>query len=363
MSSVAGKVLIIPKGDYDSSETYEVLDQVLYNGLPYIAKQTTTGNAPTNTTYWAKLVDMPTTVDNVPTQNSNNLVKSGGVYSALSDKADASTAYSTSDSTETIADADYVPFYDTSASAKKKTLWSSLVSTLTAVFTGATSVTAGAKGTVPAPAAGDEGKFLKGDGTWGTVASPSTMTGADGTNAGTSGLAPAPAATDNTKFLKGDASYDNESWANVKNKPFDTMVTSYSGHSGFYLEDGALYAHIEHTISPEYGGTSNTYKYFSLEHADGLTNEVEIPGTGYVEDTRTLSTSTTTTFTFTQPESIFPSDATYDVASSIYGVNPDSVTYSSSSNMGTITVVFPKHTSAVSLTCRVFVKKAAVITS
>lgn len=36
-------------------------------------------------------------------------------------------------------------------------------------FTGATSGAAGAHGLVPAPAAGDQGKYLKGDGTWATV--------------------------------------------------------------------------------------------------------------------------------------------------------------------------------------------------
>lgn len=38
-------------------------------------------------------------------------------------------------------------------------------------FTGATSSTAGAHGLVPAPAAGDQDKYLKGDGTWGAVQS------------------------------------------------------------------------------------------------------------------------------------------------------------------------------------------------
>lgn len=37
------------------------------------------------------------------------------------------------------------------------------------VFTGATSSTAGVAGIVPAPAAGDQGKFLRGDGTWATA--------------------------------------------------------------------------------------------------------------------------------------------------------------------------------------------------
>ena len=41
-------------------------------------------------------------------------------------------------------------------------------------FTGCDSITAGTSGLVPAPSAGDEGKFLKGDGTWGTVSSGSS---------------------------------------------------------------------------------------------------------------------------------------------------------------------------------------------
>lgn len=48
----AGRVLLMPKGDYDPTATYEMLDIVSYNGSSYIAKGTTTGNLPTNTTYW-----------------------------------------------------------------------------------------------------------------------------------------------------------------------------------------------------------------------------------------------------------------------------------------------------------------------
>jgi len=48
----AGRVLLMPKGDYDPTTTYEMLDIVSYNGSSYIAKSTTIGNLPTNTTYW-----------------------------------------------------------------------------------------------------------------------------------------------------------------------------------------------------------------------------------------------------------------------------------------------------------------------
>lgn len=92
-TATAGKVLLLPKGEYSATTQYKVLDWVLYQGRPYVAKQTTTGNAPiyeptqaNPDNYWQLLLDFPTVVDNVPTQNSNNLVKSGGVYSSLADK-------------------------------------------------------------------------------------------------------------------------------------------------------------------------------------------------------------------------------------------------------------------------------------
>ena len=51
----AGRVLMIPKGEYNSATTYEMLDFVYYQGRSYVCKQTSTGNAPTNTTYWQAL--------------------------------------------------------------------------------------------------------------------------------------------------------------------------------------------------------------------------------------------------------------------------------------------------------------------
>ena len=58
---------------------------------------------------------------------------------------------------------------DIGADASNVTLNGSGIDTLLQDFTGATSTAAGATGLVPAPTAGDDGKFLKGDGTWGTV--------------------------------------------------------------------------------------------------------------------------------------------------------------------------------------------------
>jgi len=46
-----------PMGAYSNSTTYAVSDVVTYNGLSYLCRTTTTGNLPTNTTYWQLVYD------------------------------------------------------------------------------------------------------------------------------------------------------------------------------------------------------------------------------------------------------------------------------------------------------------------
>lgn len=54
--ATAGRILIIPKGEYDASAKYEMLDLVNYSGIPYLAKKTSVGIAPTNTEYWHPMI-------------------------------------------------------------------------------------------------------------------------------------------------------------------------------------------------------------------------------------------------------------------------------------------------------------------
>lgn len=55
----AGRILIMPKGNFDSSVTYEMLDLVFYNGTSWIAKKTVVGIEPSEThnEYWHKLCE------------------------------------------------------------------------------------------------------------------------------------------------------------------------------------------------------------------------------------------------------------------------------------------------------------------
>lgn len=97
-------------------------------------------------------------------------------------------------------------------------------------FTGATSSTAGVHGYVPAPAAGDDAKYLKGDGTWATTPYPSVMTGATASAAGAAGLAPAPTAGQQLTYLRGDGTWDNPPGS----KPIWIALDTVTNTSGSY---------------------------------------------------------------------------------------------------------------------------------
>lgn len=71
-------------------------------------------------------------------------------------------------------------------------------------FIGATSSAAGKRGMVPAPAAGNNNRYLKSDGTWGEI---DTMQGATSGAAGKSGLVPVPTAGANNRYLSADGTW------------------------------------------------------------------------------------------------------------------------------------------------------------
>lgn len=119
MSSSAGKVLILPKGEYNNATQYQMLDAVRYNGSLYIAKKTTIGHVPADGEYWmlsaigasdihwgditgsiANQSDLINaldakqnvlTFDSTPTASSNNPVTSAGIKTALDTKQNTLT--------------------------------------------------------------------------------------------------------------------------------------------------------------------------------------------------------------------------------------------------------------------------------
>lgn len=99
-------------------------------------------------------------------------------------------------------------------------------------FTGATSATSGTHGYVPAPASGDQGKFLKGDGTWDDVPDPQVMTGATSSSGGTSGLVPSSQAGDQHKVLTASGTWQVSPGA----KLVTVEMTALVNESGAYSE-------------------------------------------------------------------------------------------------------------------------------
>ena len=91
-----GKVTITPKGAYDGSTTYYRLDTVTYNGSSYMAKDTTIGNLPTNTTYWELLAQKGDTGDTGSRGPQGEHGEPGGtplIAASTSEMTDTSTVY------------------------------------------------------------------------------------------------------------------------------------------------------------------------------------------------------------------------------------------------------------------------------
>lgn len=110
MSTLA-KIVPMPKGTYDATETYNSLDIVRYSGATFMCcVDGTTGVTPVDGSIWMLLAE------------------DGSVVGA-------ETYYSKNDDiSNDIDDADIIPFYDTSATAKKSSLWSNIKSVLKTYF-------------------------------------------------------------------------------------------------------------------------------------------------------------------------------------------------------------------------------------
>ncbi len=95
-------------------------------------------------------------------------------------------------------------------------------------MTGATSSTAGAAGVVPAPAAGDEGKFLKGDGTWASlIAGTAPSSGAMSSETGTVVTVTIPAQSNTNYIVMLTLISGGDYWSKVAYRVTNKTTTSF----------------------------------------------------------------------------------------------------------------------------------------
>ena len=88
MSASAGKVLLMPQGDYDNTKTYTTLDWVRYDNKVYVCKQTSIGNLPTNTAYWQFMVQDGTSPDTKMSYFDNGIL---GAHNIIKNNATSQT--------------------------------------------------------------------------------------------------------------------------------------------------------------------------------------------------------------------------------------------------------------------------------
>lgn len=80
MSAIAGRVLILPKGDYDASIPYEFLDLVNHNSSSWLAKKASQGVEPSdeNSEFWQKFGSSFTVDGETITIDENGVISAVG---------------------------------------------------------------------------------------------------------------------------------------------------------------------------------------------------------------------------------------------------------------------------------------------
>ena len=162
---------------------------------------------------------------------------------------------------------------------------------------------AGKAGLVPAPAAGAQAKYLRGDGTWQTPPNTtySNMGGATSSAAGSAGLVPAPAAGKQASFLRGDGTWvvpTNTTYAKANTTTLGLVMIGYAENGKNYPVEldssGKMYVNVPWTdnnttysVVGANGTTGLVKNGSSVTSASGYTACPIVGGVPYYKDTNT----------------------------------------------------------------------------
>lgn len=150
------------------------------------------------------------------------------------------------------------------------------------VMRGATSTAAGSAGTVPAPAAGDQNKFLNGSGVWATALTSQTQTDWNATT-GIAAIKNKPTIPTKTSQLTNDSNF-------VTTSAIPTKVSQLTNDSGYMTTATANNAYLGKTAKAESAKTADTAEAVAWT---GVTGRPTIPSktsqltndSGYVKAT------------------------------------------------------------------------------
>jgi len=138
----------------------------------------------------------------------------------------------------------------------------------------------------------------------------SVFTGANGTTAGTAGLVKAPAATDNTKFLKGDGTWATPAGATVDQSYSSTSTNAQSGTAVAQAVSGLQSAStaVTHTASTAVGNSTTPVYIASDGTATALSYTIakSVPSDAVFTDTNTLMTQNVSSTNATYPILLCP---------------------------------------------------------
>lgn len=166
---------------------------------------------------------------------------------------------------------------------------------------------AGKAGLVPAPAAGAQAKYLRGDGTWQTPPNTtySNMGGATSSAAGSAGLVPAPTAGKQTSFLRGDGTWvvpTNTTYAKASTSTLGLVMIGYTENGKNYPVEldnsGKMFVNVPWTdtnttysVVGANGSTGLVKNGSTVTDASGYTACPIVSGVPYYKDTNTTYTN------------------------------------------------------------------------
>ncbi len=158
------------------------------------------------------------------------------------------------------------------------------------VFGKATADAAGSTGLVPAPAKGDQSKFLRADGTWvvPTNTTYSAFKGATSSAAGGSGLVPAPGSNVLNQYLKSTGAWGQVAWGEISGKPSTFAPATHThNYAGSSSAGGSATSAVKLDTATAGSNTQPVYFSGGKPVAIGYTIQSNVPANAKFTDTNT----------------------------------------------------------------------------